>query len=213
MVTNTDNTAMWNERYKDSEYFYGTEPNDFLRENFYNIAKGGKVLCIADGEGRNSVFLAAQGYKVTALDLSEWGLEKARKLASKKMTSITTICADINTYALEESYWDGIVVIFAHLPKTERLAMYHKIFSALKPGACIIMEVYSPEQITFATGGPKTEDLLPTLDEIKKAFSNFKIVNLKDVRREIHEGKGHTGMSATIQLIAIRPAEDEKESH
>lgn len=200
---------MWDERYKEAGYFYGTEPNDFLKENFYNMTKNGNVLCIADGEGRNSVFLAGLGYKVTALDISEYGLEKAKKLAIEKQTSLATVCADINQYVLEDGYWDGIVVIFAHLPKAERLGMYNKIYAALKPGGCILMEVYSPDQLQFGTGGPKTEDLLPSLDEIKKAFSRFNLVRLKDVRREIHEGKGHTGLSATVQLIGIKPFDEE----
>ena len=111
---------MWNERYNRAEYVFGTEPNDFLKENFQKIPLGGKVLCLAEGEGRNAVFLAEQGYQVTAMDMSNVGLNKALKLAQDRGVDIITQVADLADYDFGQAQWDGIVAIWAHLPPAIR---------------------------------------------------------------------------------------------
>jgi len=123
--------SFWDSRYKGDEYAYGTEPNDYLVAQMGLIPKGGRVLCLADGEGRNSVFLAAQGFQVTAVELSHEGIEKAKRLAAARGVTVTFIEEDVNSVDIKPGHWDGIVSIFLHLPKKLRQALHSKYFWVL----------------------------------------------------------------------------------
>lgn len=135
---------MWDERYSAEEYVYGTSPNNFLEANFSSIPKG-KVLSLAEGEGRNAVFLAKQGYSVTAVDASLVGLNKARKLAEDNGVVIEFIQADLADYDLGENQWDGIVSIFCPLPSSVRKQLHKKVVAGLKPNGVFLIEAYTPD--------------------------------------------------------------------
>lgn len=195
---------IWNQRYNQEEFVYGKEPNDFLLQKFSAIPKG-KVLFLAEGEGRNAVFLAKQqGYEVTAMDSSAVGMEKARQLAQEEGVKLETVVADLNDFDLGTEQWDGIVSIFCHLPFDLRAKVHKKIIQALKKGGVLLAESYTQKQLEYATGGPKSKDLLVTMEALKKELSGLHFVHLLETVREVHEGKLHFGKGAVIQVIAVK---------
>lgn len=195
----------WDKRYAAAGYYYGTEPNDFLRENAAAIPAGGAVLCLGEGEGRNAVFLARLGYRVTALDQSAVGLEKAARLAAANGVGIETIAADLDGYRIGRERWDGIVSIWCHLPSALRAVIHRQIIAGLKPQGVFLMEAYTPDQIGHGTGGPQSVDLLPTLSELRLQLAGLDLIHAMERERMVTEGSGHTGLSAVVQIIARRP--------
>lgn len=193
---------MWNQRYNTAEYIYGTEPNDFLRAHAASIPAGGKVLCLAEGEGRNAVFLAQQGYQVTAVDSSDVGLAKAAALASARGVHIHCVHADLADFALGEQAWDGIVSIFCHLPSPVRQPLYAALARSLRPGGVFLLESYTPAQLAFNTGGPKDVDMLVDADTLRQELPGLQFSLLEECRREVVEGTYHTGLAAVVQAVA-----------
>lgn len=196
---------IWDSRYSVAHYAYGTSPNDFLVEVHSKLPKKGKVLCLAEGEGRNAVFLAKQGHDVTAVDFSRVGLEKALRLAKEQGVTIETVHADLAEYALGERQWDAIVSIWAHLPKPLRSVVHGNVVKGLKPGGAFVLEAYTPKQLEYKTGGPPTVELLMTLDALKQELAGLQLVIGREKVREVHEGKLHDGQSAVVQVLAIHP--------
>ena len=194
----------WDERYSTPDYAYGTQPNDFLAEQFACIPAGGRVLCLADGEGRNGVFLARQGYEVTSVDLSRVGLEKAAKLAQKHGVSLQPVHADLAQYSLGTEQWDGIVSIFCHLPSTIRQRLYPQIPTSLKAGGVFVLEAYTPAQLAYSTGGPKDADMLMNTQKLQTELPGLHFSLLREVQRNIVEGSLHTGLACVVQAIARR---------
>ncbi len=194
---------MWDEKYARDGYLYGTDPNGFLRENLRSIPEG-KVLCLADGEGRNSVFLAEQGYNVTAVDQSGVGIAKGRKLAAERGVSVDFIHADLDGYDPGVEKWDGIVSIFCHLLPPLRAAVHARAIAGLKPGGVFLLEGYRPAQLENGTGGPPVAELMHTGEALAQDFAALDIRHLAEVDREIVEGSGHTGTGSVIQMIAIK---------
>ena len=197
--------SFWDERYRGDTYAYGTEPNDFLKSEVARIPKG-RVLCLAEGEGRNAVFLAGLGYEVTAVDLSLEGLRKAERLARARGVTLQVQQADLTTYEPAAAAFTGIVAIFAHLPAPSRRRLLGLVPGALVAGGVFLLECYRPEQLAFATGGPKDRALLPTLAELRDELAPLDLVVARDVEREIHEGTFHDGPSATVQIIGKKRA-------
>ncbi|MCB0943304.1 MAG: class I SAM-dependent methyltransferase, partial [Mycobacterium sp.] len=142
----------WDARYQGDDFVYGTAPNDFLRDQITRLPVG-KVLCLAEGEGRNAVFLAERGFTVTAVDMSPVGLEKARRLAEQRGVALDTVVADLADFRLEPGAWDGIVSIFAHMPPAARRHLHHEVVAGLRPGGVFVLEAYRPEQLDYGTGG------------------------------------------------------------
>jgi SAM-dependent methyltransferase len=194
----------WDERYAATDYFYGTEPNDFVRQRCGTIPTGGDVLCLGEGEGRNAVFLAQQGYRVVALDQSAIGLGKAQQLATERGVRIETVVANLDGYRMEPARWDGIVSIWCHLPRTLRAAVHRQVVDGLKVGGVFLLEAYTPAQLRHGTGGPKDIDLLPTLDDLRGELAGLEFEHAVEVERVIHEGQGHDGLSAVVQIVARR---------
>jgi len=191
----------WNERYSEAQYVYGLEANDFLKAQ--QIGSGLKILCLAEGEGRNGVYLAKLGNEVTCVDYSEAGLEKTRTLAKQNGVEVTCVCADLGQMNLQAASWDLIIGIFAHFPKSVKEHIWPQVYDALKPGGQLIAEVYDEEQLRFGTGGPQQLDFLYTVDELETLLStNFQHRLIEKVYREVHEGTYHNGASATIQVLA-----------
>ncbi|MDQ5979623.1 MAG: hypothetical protein QG602_2598, partial [Verrucomicrobiota bacterium] len=158
------NASFWDQRYGHAgeDYVFGTAPNDFLASVADRIPAG-PVLCLAEGEGRNAVFLAKRGHAVTALDQSATGLTKARALAEKHGVSLATLVADLADYSILPGAWAGIVAIFMHLPPDLRSRVLTQAAAGLQPGGVFILESYTPAQLAFGTGGPRDVALLPTL--------------------------------------------------
>jgi SAM-dependent methyltransferase len=198
-------TNFWDERYGTDEYAYGVEPNDFLRAEAHRIPPG-PVICLGEGEGRNAVFLARRGHQVTAVDLSIEGLRKAERLARQHGVELEVIQADLATFDLERDRWSGIVEIFAHLLPPARQRLHAQIPEALRAGGCHLLELYRPEQLTLATGGPKELALLSTLAELQRELAPLELVVAREANRDIHEGRFHDGPSATVQVVGVRQA-------
>lgn len=191
----------WDEEFDRPGYVYGTEANDFLK-SYVNALPQGNILCLAEGEGRNAVFLALQGYQVTAIDFSQVGLDKAKKLADVNNVNITTICADLETYDLGEQQWDGIVSISCHFPSDIRQALYKKVMNALKPSGIFLIESYTPDQLKYKTGGPPEADMMTYKETLLEELPDLEFSYLQEKVRNIQEGANHYGTSAVVQGIA-----------
>ena len=192
---------MWDERYSAEEYAYGTTPNEFLVEKVSCIPKG-KVLSLAEGEGRNAVFLAKQGYSVTAVDASLIGLNKARKLAEENDVVVEFIHADLADYDLGENKWDGIVSIFCPLPSSLRKELYKKVIAGLKQNGVFLLEAYTPNQLRYGTGGGNSVDVMQSKESLRLELAGLKFKHLIELEREVIEGVYHTGIGSVVQAIA-----------
>lgn len=202
-TSSTMATKFWDDRYRTDEYAYGREPNDFLREGAARIPRG-RVLCLAEGEGRNAVFLARLGHDVTAVDFSSEGLRKTERLAREHDVKVTTVCADLATYQPEDDHFTGIISIFAHLPPVVRARVHAWVPRALVLGGVFVLEAYRPEQLQFNTGGPRDATLLMTLAGLRDELAPLKIELGREIERQIDEGSYHRGPSATVQVLAVR---------
>jgi SAM-dependent methyltransferase len=190
---------MWNERYSADEYIYGTEPNAFLAEHAAKLE--GPVLSLAEGEGRNAVYLATLGLEVHGVDGSEVGLAKARALAKARGVEIRTEVADLATYVPRAGAYGAVVSISAHLPRAIRHRLYPLVERCLKPGGLIVLEAYTEAQLARDTGGPKDPDMLMSVAKIAAEFPGFDAVHLVELEREVLEGSYHTGVASVVQFI------------
>lgn len=198
---------MWNERYAAaSGYLFGTEPAIFVQRHAPRLRPGSRVLCLADGEGRNSVYLAGLGMKVTAMDASDVALEKARALALARAVPVTFREADIAAWKWEPGRWDAVVAVFIQFADPAlRARIFEGIARTLAPGGLLLLHGYTPEQVELGTGGPKDPAHMYTPEMLREAFEGFEIERLEAYRAEIHEGVGHSGPSALIDLVARKP--------
>ena len=194
---------MWDEEFLKEEFVYGVEPNDFLVERHDAIPKG-RVLLLAEGEGRNAIFLAQRGYDVTAVDISQVGLTKAKRRAEEVGVELATVCADLEDYDLGEGRWDGIVSISCHLPPALRRAVHGKVERALVPGGVFLLEAYTPKQLARGTGGPPSSDMMMTSAILKDELPLLSFPHLRELERSVIEGVNHTGHADVVQAIAVR---------
>lgn len=192
----------WDERYSEPGYSYGTAPNDFLAAVVDRIPKG-KILSLAEGEGRNVVYLASLGYEVTGVDGSAVGLRKAEELAAERGVTITTIHADLGEFRIEPEQWDGIIASYCHLPSAIRIPLHQAAVRGLKRGGVFVLEAFSKEQLGYGTGGPQSLDMLMSLDELRQELAGLELVHAFQVEREVREGSRHTGLASVIQLLGI----------
>jgi 2-polyprenyl-3-methyl-5-hydroxy-6-metoxy-1,4-benzoquinol methylase len=193
----------WNERFGAEEYIFGTAPNEFLASQKTRLKRGQRALCVADGEGRNSVWLAEQGLEVVAFDFSPVAVEKARRLARSRGVEVRYEVAGVYEWSWPESEFDLVAAIFVQFadPAMRRF-MFERMIGALKPGGLVLVEGYTPGQLKYATGGPKQVDQLYTEDLLREAFGALQILELRAYEAELNEGTRHTGMSAVIDLVA-----------
>ena len=194
---------MWDERYSEPGFAYGTEPNEFLA-TAANQIPAGPVLTLGEGEGRNAAYLAGLGCRVVAVDQSEVGLAKARRLAADRGLKIETVCADLAGYPIEPGAWAGIVSIFCHLPRRIRLPLYATVVRGLRPGGALVLEAYTPNQIGRGTGGPKDPDMLMTLAGLREELAGLEFVHARELDREVREGAYHTGVASIVQVVGLR---------
>ena len=195
---------MWDDRYDTSEYVYGTDPNDFLAGVIADMPRG-RTLCIAEGEGRNAVFLAEHGHEVVAVDASAVGLDKAQKLAASRGVSIQTLVEDLSDFDIVPESWDAIVSVFAHVPPAIRKPLHRKIVQGLRRGGMLVLEAYTPAQIAMGTGGPPVAEMTMSLDELRVEFEGLEFRHAVELQRDVIEGRFHTGKGAVVQLVAVKP--------
>jgi SAM-dependent methyltransferase len=193
----------WDERYAGREYAYGVEPNEFLRDEAARIPAG-PVLCLAEGEGRNAVYLASRGHAVTAVDFSRAGLAKAAQLAAERGVRVELVEGDLATFELGSDAWSGIVSIWAHTPGDVRRRIHAAVPRALRVGGVFVLEAYRPEQLAYATGGPREPARLPALADLRAELSGLELVVARETIREVQEGRFHHGLSATVQVVGVR---------
>lgn len=192
---------MWNERYAEQKFAYGKEANDFLKAQLSDSGSA-KILCLAEGQGRNAVYLAELGYQVTAVDLSSVGLDRTKELAKEKGVTVDTLQVDLGEYRLADEAWDGIVCVFGHFPPSVRTHVLSQLHGGLKPGGFLLMEVYSVDQLNYGTGGPKEASMLYQLEELKELLgTSWDFTILQQIEREVHEGTYHNGKSSVIQVF------------
>jgi len=198
--------AFWNSRYANAggEFVYGTEPNGFLVASAGRLAPGGKVLCLADGEGRNSVWLAKQGFDVSAVDVADEGVAKARALAAREGVRLDASVADVTRFDFGDARYDAIVSIFLHLPAKARRAMHRRALAGLVPRGLFVYEAYGPEQLRHGTGGPPEPELLHPLDDVLADFEGATIEHAFTGVRTVLEGRGHRGDGHVVQVIVRR---------
>jgi len=192
----------WEARFAAPGYHFGTTPNAFLQSKAHLLMPGQKALSIADGEGRNGVFLAERGLDVLAMDFSPTALAKSRALAKERGVAIRTEQADLDTWKWPVAEFDVVVAIFFQFCAPPlRSRVFANIKRALKPGGLLLMEGYRPEQLKYKTGGPSEVENLYTRKLLEDSFSDFTSVEIREYDSEIHEGPGHGGMSALIDLV------------
>lgn len=193
----------WDLRYSTDAYIFGKEPSRFVMAHALNIAPASRIFLPADGEGRNSVFLAALGHKVTACDYSEVALDKARRLAADKGVSVDFSLADLKRFTWPDGIYDAVVATFLQFADPEfRDVIFAGLKQSVRPGGLILLHGYTPQQVEYGTGGPDDVTKMYTVDMLRNAFADCDIEVLKAYEAELDEGPGHCGRSALIDLVA-----------
>lgn len=159
---------------------------------------------LAEGEGRNALYLGCLGYDVTAVDSSAVGLNKATQRAEEQGVKITTIVTDLDDFTIKAEEWEGIVSCYCHLPKPIRERLHQKVVAGLRPGGVLLLEGFSKEQLDYGTGGPQSLDLLMDLDELLDELKGLKFIHAVKIEREVYEGRGHTGLASVVQILGIK---------
>ena len=198
--------ARWEARFATPDYAFGKEPNYFLKSCQQILPRHGQALAVADGEGRNGVWLAEQGLDVVSLDFSPAAQNKAWALAAERGVKVTFVRADVHVWDYPQTAFDVVVEIFAQFsPPARRAIKWRDMRRALKSGGVLIIQGYTPKQLEYGTGGPKQIENLYTRAMLEQAFGDFRDVHVIEEEREMREGTSHAGMSAVIGLTAIKP--------
>lgn len=198
--------TFWDERYDREDYVFGTRPNAFLERQAHRLQPGQTVLAVADGEGRNGVWLAEQGLQVHAVDGSAVAVGKAKRLATARGVTVRSEVADLEDFAWPDAAYDVVAAIFIQFASPPfRSRLFAGMRTALKPGGLLLLEGYRPEQLDYRTGGPPTVENLYTEDLLRAEFGLFDILELRAYDAVLEEGSGHAGLSALIDLVARKP--------
>jgi len=198
-----DAARTWNQRFGTADFIFGTEPNAWLREHAGVWQRSQHVLCVADGEGRNSVWLAQRGLAVDAYDIADVGVAKARQLAKAHGVKVNYTVADCDSFDHGEGVYDGVAAIFVQFADPAmRSRLFDKILRALKPGGTLILQGYTPKQLEYKTGGPPFASHMYTEPTLREAFAACEVLDLREYEAELAEGSQHKGRSAIIGLVA-----------
>lgn len=199
--------ANWDERFSEPGFLFGTAPADFVRRQAHRIRPGDRVLAVADGEGRNSVFVAGLGADVTAMDGSAVALDKARALAAERGVTVDVRLADIDSWTWEEAAFDVVLAVFIQFsPPDQRARVFRGIARTLRPGGLLLLHGYAPRQIGYGTGGPPLAENMYTTDLLSQAFTGFEVLESRDYDADVAEGRAHSGRSALIDFVARKLA-------
>lgn len=198
-----DAAAHWNERFATEDFVFGTEPNEWLLSHADALVPGGRVLCVADGEGRNSVWLAGRGFEVEAFDIAEKGVAKARALAARRGVRVDFHVADVDGFAWPSGAYDAVAAIFVQFADPAlRERLFSRMVGSLRPGGLLLLQGYTPGQLEHRTGGPGKLEHLYTEAMLREAFASMQILELREYEAELAEGRGHHGRSALIGMVA-----------
>ncbi len=196
----------WDERFAAEDYVFGTAPNAFLARQRPLLPPAGRALAVADGEGRNGVWLAEQGLDVLSVDVSAVALGKARRLAAERGVAIRTEQADLSAWDWPSERFDVVAAIFIQFaPPGIRASIFRGLVGSLRPGGLLLLQGYRREQLAYGTGGPPHAENMYSAAMLREAFRDLTILHLDEHDSEIAEGKGHHGMSALVDLVARRP--------
>lgn len=190
----------WNNKFSKEGYLYGKKPNAFLSSCLNKFTKNKSLLCLGEGEGRNAIYFAKNGFKVEAFDASDIGLKKLQDFAKEEGVEVNTKCIDLNTWETNKKY-GTIIASYLHMYKNERKALFSKILESLESSGFFVGEFFSVKQLSYESGGPKDEELLYTVEDFKNLFSNCKYEKLEEVETILDEGKGHQGKACVIRII------------
>lgn len=202
-----EQNQFWNERFNREEFIFGKEPNEYLvQQTKAHLKPGLKILCIADGEGRNGVWLAKQGMQVDAFDVSDIALAKAKQFAQDNSVKVNYSLSDTDGWTWEPNSYDAIVAIFIQFADSEmRQRIFKQVQLALKPGGIFILQGYTPKQIEYKTGGPSLLEHLYTEEGIRDLTKELRVLDLNCYEKVLSEGARHSGMSALLGLVAQKP--------
>ncbi|QWE29785.1 bifunctional 2-polyprenyl-6-hydroxyphenol methylase/3-demethylubiquinol 3-O-methyltransferase UbiG [Polynucleobacter sp. Adler-ghost] len=200
----TDATQFWNERFDKKEFIFGKEPNEYLVEQASRyLEPNSSVLCIADGEGRNGVWLAKQGMRVTGFDVSDIALAKANQFATDSEVNIQYSLCDTDSFDWQANLYDAVIGIFIQFADPEmRTRIFKQIHQTLKLGGLFILQGYTPKQLQYKTGGPSLIEHLYTEEMIRELSQGYEILDLQCYEKELSEGARHAGMSALLGMVA-----------
>lgn len=205
-MTDSPELQRWNKRFDTEEYLFGTEPSSFLVSQRARLQPGVQALCIADGEGRNGVWLARQSLRVTAFDFSPVAAGKARRLAEQSAVAVDYRVESLETWNWEPAACDLVVAVFIQFAAPpERTRLFEGIVRTLRPGGLLLLQGYRPEQIEYGTGGPPHVENMYTEPMLRDSFQTLEILHLAAHDDVIVEGSGHSGRSALIDLVARKP--------
>lgn len=195
----------WTERYATEEFIFGRAPSQFVVRTAPLLAPGSEILCIADGEGRNSVHLASLGHRVTANDFAANAVEKAKALAAQAGVAVMFSVVDLETFAWPEAAFDAVYgVFFQFAPPPFRDQIFAGLKRAVRPGGLVLVHGYTPKQLEYGTGGPPCLDQLYTVDVLRDRFGDLDLIELRDYDMDLDEGSRHKGRSALVDLVARR---------
>lgn len=195
----------WDQRFsRSSGYLYGEQPNAWIVSALPSLTKGARVLALADGEGRNSVWLAEQGYQVTNMDYSQIGLDKTKQLAAEHGVSVETLCVDLTSAVLPLSTFDAVVASFFHLPSAQQAAVWQNVIHSLKPQGHLVVQVFSQAQLSLSSGGPKDPDLLYRLEDWQVFLLPMQVEVLESTAVLLDEGELHQGVANVINIKSIK---------
>jgi len=202
----TDAAATWDKRFAHADYLFGTQPNVYLQAQTEHYPKSGNALCVADGEGRNSVWLARHGLQVDAFDISEVGVAKARKLAREAGVQVHFDVADCEQWPWPQAHYDMVAAIFIQFADPDmRTRLFAYMVHTLKPGGLLVLQGYTPKQLDYKTGGPPLIDNLYTETMLRDAFAALDLLELRLYEDHLAEGQHHLGRSALAGLVARKP--------
>lgn len=201
-----DPLARWNERFSAQGYLFGEEPNAYLASQAQHL-RPGSALSVADGEGRNSVWLAGRGLRVEAFDFSPVAVDKARALAQRHGVQVALHCATWQDFTWKQAAYDNVVgIFFQFADPADRTDLFQRMDAALRPGGVLLIQGYGKEQMRFGTGGPGKLDHLYDEALLREAFPAYEVLDLRTYEAQVNEGSGHQGMSALVGFVARKPA-------
>ncbi|MEL7116319.1 MAG: class I SAM-dependent methyltransferase [Pseudomonadota bacterium] len=196
----------WNTRYESEDYLFGTAPTPFVTRHAAHLPEAADLLAVADGEGRNSVWLAQQGHQVSAFDISDNALAKAQRLAEAADVTVSFVRAGIDDWDWQAPRYDAIAAIFIQFMGPEpRAALFQRFDRVLRPGGVLLLHGFAPRQVGYGTGGPPHVEKMYTLDLLRQSFPDYAVLAEADYDEEISSGRGHNGVAGLIDFVAQKP--------